>query len=385
MTRLSKKVVEMAPSGIREFFELVIGMKDVISLGVGEPDFITPWNIRETAIHSIEQGYTSYTSNKGLRELRVAITRYMHHKYELNYDPDTEILITVGVSEAMDLAVRAIVNPGDKVIVPEPCYVSYGPVVSLAGGIPVYISTNIDNGFKIIPKDITKVCDRKTRCIILGYPANPTGASYTKKELDALRKVVHKHDLIVISDEIYGDLTYDFKHTPWPVLKGNKSRCVYLNGFSKAYAMTGWRLGYALGPKDIIGAMNKIHQYTILCAPILSQMAAIEAIQNGQDAVKEMKDEYKRRRQFVVNSLNRIGLPCNMPQGAFYVFCSIKPTGLNSVEFANRLLKTQRVAVVPGTAFGPSGKGYIRISYASSMDNLREAIIKIEKFVKNLG
>lgn len=384
MKTLSKRVIELAPSGIREFFELVIGMKDVISLGVGEPDFITPWNIRETAIHSIEQGYTSYTSNKGLRELRVAITRHLHHKHNLNYDPDTEILITVGVSEAMDLAVRAIINPGDKAIIPEPCYVSYGPVASMAGGEPVYISTKRGNGFKISPKDITKVCDRKTKCIILGYPANPTGASYTRKELEALKKVMHKHNLLVISDEIYGELTYDFKHTPWPTLKGAKSRCIYLNGFSKAYAMTGWRLGYALGPRDIIDAMTKIHQYTMLCAPITSQMAAIEAIQNGADSVGEMKEEYKRRRQFVVNSLNRIGLPCNMPQGAFYVFCFIKPTGLDSVEFASRLLKTQRVAVVPGTAFGPSGKGYIRISYASSMDNLREAMLRIEKFVSKL-
>ena len=381
MSILSKRVIELAPSGIRQFFDLVLGMKDVISLGIGEPDFITPWNIRETAIHSIEHGYTSYTSNKGLRELRVAITRYLLHKHKLNYDPDTEILITVGVSEGMDLAVRALINPGDKVIIPEPCYVSYGPLVSLAGGIPVYISTDKANEFKISPKDITRVYDQKAKYIILGYPANPTGASYTKKELEALKNVIHKHNLTVISDEIYGELTYDFEHTPWPCLKGTKSRCIYLNGFSKAYAMTGWRIGYALGPKDIIGAMTKIHQYTMLCAPITSQMAAIEAIQNGEEAVKEMKEEYKRRRQFIVNNLNRIGLSCNMPQGAFYVFCSIKSTGLDSVEFANELLKTQRVAVVPGTAFSSSGKDYIRISYASSIDNLKEAVSRIEKFV----
>lgn len=384
MVEISKKVLELAPSGIRKFFDLVIGMKDVISLGVGEPDFITPWNIRETAIHGIEQGFTSYTSNKGLFELRCAITRHLQNRYNLKYDPEEETLITVGVSEAMDLAVRTLINPGEKVLIAEPSYVSYGPIVDLAFGIPVYMPTHKNKDFKLLPQDIETACDHKTKCIILGYPNNPTGTTYTKKELEALKNVITKHNLIVISDEIYSELSYDYKHTPWPTLKGAKSTCVYLNGFSKAYAMTGWRLGYALGPKEIIDGMNKIHQYTMLCAPILSQIAAIEAVKNGSKAVSEMREEYNRRRKFIVSSLNRIGLPCNMPPGAFYVFCSIKPTGMHSEEFANLLLKKERVAVVPGTAFGSCGKDYIRISYASSMDNLREAVLRIENFLKKL-
>ena len=384
MDTISKRVRELAPSGIRKFFDLVMGMKGIISLGVGEPDFVTPWSIREAAIHSIEQGYTSYTSNKGLKELRIAISNHMEERYRLNYDPDSEVLITVGVSEAMDLVVRSLVNPGDKVLIPELSYVSYSAVVSLAGGIPVNIPTNSENNFKILPKDIKKAYDNKTKCIILNYPSNPTGTSYTKTELEALRKVINECKLTVISDEIYADLTYDFTHVPWPTLRGTKSKCIYLNGFSKSYAMTGWRIAYALGPKEIISAMTKIHQYTMLCAPTPSQMAAIEAIQNGESSICEMKEEYKRRRSFIVNSLNKIGLSCNIPDGAFYVFPDIKNTGLNSIDFANALLKTEHVAVVPGTAFGPSGKDYIRISYASSMENLREAISRIGNFIKTL-
>lgn len=384
MIEISRLVSTIPPSGIRRFFDIVLGMKDVISLGVGEPDFVTPWNIRETAIHSIEQGYTSYTSNKGLQELRQAITNHLHREYKLDYNPDTEILITVGVSEALDLAVRAIINPGDEVIIPEPCYVSYGPVVTLARGKPIFIKTHPDTGFKLNPQDVDKLCNKKTKAIILSYPANPTGTSYTKPELERLKKIIQKNNLIVISDEIYSELSYDFKHTPWPTLKGTKSHCIYLNGFSKAYAMTGWRIGYAIGPKEVISAMTKIHQYTMLSAPTIAQFAAIEAIQNGQNSVHQMCDEYKRRRNLVVNSLNRIGLKCNMPQGAFYVFCCVKSTGLTEIEFASRLLKQEKVAVVPGTAFGASGKGYIRISYASSMDNLKEAISRIGKFVKSI-
>lgn len=384
MIKISHLVSTIPPSGIRRFFDIVLGMKDVISLGVGEPDFVTPWNIRETAIHSIEQGYTSYTSNKGLYELRLAITNHLHREYNLDYNSDTEILITVGVSEALDLVIRAIINPGDEVIIPEPCYVSYGPVVTLARGKPIFIKTLPDTGFKLNPQDIDKVCNKKTKAIILSYPANPTGTSYTKTELEGLKKIIQKNNLIVISDEIYSELNYDFKHTPWPTLAGTKSHCIYLNGFSKAYAMTGWRIGYAVGPKEVISAMTKIHQYTMLCAPTMAQFAAIEAIQNSQNSVNQMRDEYKRRRNFIVNSLNRMGLKCNMPQGAFYVFCSINHTGLTEIEFASRLLKQEKVAVVPGTAFGASGKGYIRISYASSMDNLKEAISRIEKFVRSI-
>lgn len=380
MIEVSKIVSTLAPSGIRKFFDLVLGMTDVISLGVGEPDFVTPWNIRETAIHAIEQGYTSYTSNKGLFELRLAITNHLKHEYKLDYDPETEILITVGVSEALDLAIRSILNPGDEVIIPEPCYVAYGPVVTLARGKPIFIHTNPDDGFKIRPNDINKACTNKTRALILSYPANPTGTSYTKEELNKLRIAVQKNNLIVISDELYSELTYDFKHTPWPTLKGTKPKCIYLNGFSKSYAMTGWRVGYAVGPKEIIDAMTKIHQYTMLSAPTMSQFAAKEAIQNSQNSVHEMRDEYKRRRNFIVNSLNKMGFRCQLPQGAFYIFCSIESSGMDSVEFANHLLQTYKVAVVPGAAFSHYGDKYIRISYASSMDNLKEAMIRIEKF-----
>ena len=358
-------------------------MKNVISLGVGEPDFITPWNIRESAIRSIEQGYTSYTSNKGLHELRQAIVKHIKQRYQLKYNTDSETLITVGVSEALDLAVRAITNPGDKIIIPLPCYVSYGAVVDLAGGTPVYLQTKKKNGFKINPEDIEKKCDRKTKAILLNYPSNPTGASYTKKELEALRKVIRKHKLLVISDEIYGDLTYDFEHTPWPTLKGEQQHCIYLNGFSKGHAMTGWRVGYACGPQKIIAAMTKIHQYTMLCAPTISQMAAVEAIQNGWEAVQEMKKEYKKRRNFIVRKLNELGFSCHLPEGAFYVFPVISPLGFDCIDFANQLLQKHRVAVVPGTAFDPKAKNFVRMAYATNMEQLREATSRMEKFMKS--
>ena len=382
--RISKLVQEIPPSGIRVFFDLVLGMKDVISLGVGEPDFVTPWNIRERAIYSIEEGYTSYTSNKGMTELRVEVSRYLKHKYNLEYDPEEEILITVGVSEAFDLAMRAIVNKSDKVLIPEPSYVSYGPVSTLCLARPVHIRTRPENGFKITPKEIDKACDRKTRALILNYPNNPTGASYSRQELKKISKIVSKRNLTVLSDEIYCDLTYDFRHTPFSTLAGMKERTVYLNGFSKAYAMTGWRIGYACGPRDIIAAMTKIHQYTMMCVPIMSQIAAIEALKNGDRAVREMKREYRRRREFVISRLNEIGLICHRPEGAFYAFPSIRGTGLSSMEFSNGLLKKEKVAVVPGTAFGPLGEGYIRISYASSFENLREALVRMERFLSSL-
>ncbi len=379
---ISKVVQDLQPSGIRAFFDLVLGMKDVISLGVGEPDFTTPWSVRESAIFSLEQGYTSYTSNKGMMKLRLQIAHFLKNHYEVTYNPDDEILITVGVSEALDLAVRAILDPGDKVLIPEPCYVSYGPITSLAAGIPVYLST-AKNNFKISPEDIEKHCDQKTKAIIINYPSNPTGVSYTKRELEALKKVILKHNLILISDEVYDELTYDFKHTPFVTLPGLRNNTLYLNGFSKSYAMTGWRIGYACGPKEIIAAMTKIHQYSIMCVSITSQIAACEALQSGRKAVEEMKREYKRRREFVVEGLNSVGLSCLKPQGAFYAFPSIKATGLSSMDFSQGLLKEQKVAVVPGSAFGKSGEGYIRISYASSMDNLREALQRIQVFLRN--
>ena len=377
---ISKRVQKIPPSGIREFFELVIGMKDVISLGVGEPDFVTPWSICESAIFSIEQGYTSYTSNQGLYELRSQIARFLNNKHNIKYNPE-EILITTGVSEALDLALRAILNPGDKVLIPDPCYVSYYPVSFLAGATPIFINTKNTN-FKLTPSLVERHMSKGTKAIVLNYPANPTGVSYSKKELLALAKVFVKNNLIVISDEIYDELTYDFSHTPISSLKGLRERTIYLNGFSKTFAMTGWRIGYACGPKKIISAMTKIHQYTMLCAPIMGQMAAIEALKRGGRYVAEMKREYKRRREFIVDRLNEIGLTCYKPEGAFYVFPSIKSTGMNCIEFSKRLLKKEKVAVVPGTAFGSQGKGHIRISYASNMQDLKEACVRIERFLK---
>ncbi len=379
---ISHKVEKMQPSGIRAFFDLVLGMKDVISLGVGEPDFVTPWHIRESAIYSIEQGYTSYTSNKGLVKLRTYISQDIKKQHGLEYDANDEILVTVGVSEGVDLLMRAIINPGDKILIPVPSYVSYGPVAELAGGVAKFISLDQKNGFKLTSEDIEKNIDNDVKAILLNYPCNPTGVTYTKKELLALNKVIQKYDILVIADEVYDLLSYDFDHTPYATLPGAKERTIYLNGFSKSYAMTGWRVGYACGPKNIIAAMTKIHQYTIMCVPIMSQMAACEALIGPRKPLDDMKREYHRRRDFVVGRLNEIGLKCHKPQGAFYAFPSIKKTGLSSVDFASQLLKKENVAVVPGTAFGPEGEGYIRISYASGFDQLKEAFVRMEEFVK---
>jgi aminotransferase len=387
---ISKKVQDMQPSGIREFFDLVLGMKDVISLGVGEPDFVTPWQIREAGIYSLEEGFTSYTSNKGLYKLRLSISRYLKKRFGLEYSPDDEILITVGVSEAFDLALRAIINPGDKILVPNPSYVSYGPLAELAGGVSVYIDT-ISSGFKLTPQLLKKHIDKRCKALILNYPTNPTGVSYTKKELEELNKILLSHNILCISDEIYGDLTYDFRHTAFPTLAGAMKNTIYLNGFSKSYAMTGWRVGYACGPSQIIAAMTKIHQYTIMCVSITSQMAACEAFMpTSQRSIDDMKREYQRRRAYIVSQLNRIGLVCRMPQGAFYAFPSIKTTKLKSIDFAKKLLEQEKVAVVPGTAFGPlSGAGnglddYVRISYASSLNNLKEAVARMERFLARI-
>lgn len=377
--KLSKSAQKIPPSGIRAFFDLVLEMKDVVSLGVGEPDFVTPWNIREAGIYSIEQGYTSYTSNKGMFELRETLSKYLKQKYGLDYDPEDEILITTGVSEAFDLSLRALLNKGDNVLIPMPSYVSYGPLCTLSAAEPRFIETTRDNDFKIHPKDISKRCDRNTRGLILNYPNNPTGASYSRGELKAISRAVLKNDLTVISDEIYCELTYDFKHIPFPTLPRMKERTIYLNGFSKAFAMTGWRIGYACGPKEIIALMTKIHQYTMMCVPIMSQMAAIEALKRGERSVTEMKKEYRHRREFIISALNDIGLICHKPEGAFYAFPSIKSTGMKSLEFAKKLLESEKVAVVPGTAFGL--EDHIRISYASSMDNLKEAIARMARFL----
>jgi aminotransferase len=382
--KISNVVQEMPPSGIRAFFDLVLGMKDVISLGVGEPDFVTPWHIRESAIFSLEEGYTSYTSNRGLVKLRTYLAQDLKQRYGLRYDIDSQILITVGVSEAVDLALRALLEPGEEVLIPSPSYVSYGPVTQLAGGVPVRVPLKASNGFKLTPQDVERLITPDTKALLLNYPCNPTGASYTKKELLALNKVVDRHGLIVISDEVYDALTYDFEHTPFPTLPRAKDRTVYLNGFSKTWAMTGWRVGYVCGPKEVVAAMTKIHQYTIMCVSITSQMAACEAIVGPRAPIEEMKRAYARRRLFVVDRLNKMGLPCHKPEGAFYVFPSVKRAGLSSVDFASRLLKETKVAAVPGTAFGPEGEGFLRMSFASSMEKLKEAMDRIEAFVKKI-
>lgn len=381
---ISKKVQEMQPSGIRAFFDLVLGMEDVISLGVGEPDFVTPWPIREAGIFSLEEGFTSYTSNKGLYKLRLSILRYLKNRYGLDYSPEDEILITVGVSEAVDLAMRAIINPGDKILVPAPSYVSYGPMVELAGGLPVYIDTQ-KTGFKLNPAALEKHIDKKTKGIIFNYPVNPTGISYTKNELEQLKKVLLRHKLLCITDEVYGDLTYDFEHTPFPTLSGAKEYTLYLSGFSKSYAMTGWRVGFACGPKEIIQAMTKIHQYTIMCVSITAQMAAAEAIHVGRKFIEEMKREYKRRRELICDGLNHLRLDHTKPQGAFYVYPSVRKSGMQGLEFAKKLLEEQKVAVVPGTAFGREFVDRIRISYASSYEDLKEALNRMGIFLKKGG
>jgi len=380
--RISKRVDKLAPSGIRAFFDLVLGMKDVISLGVGEPDFVTPWHVRARAIESLEQGYTSYTSNKGMIELRREIAAALKKRHQIAYDAEEEILITVGVSEALDLVMRAVLNPGEKILIPEPAYVAYGPVVELAGGEPVFLKTSLENGFKVTPQQIDAAAGKGVRGILLGYPCNPTGTSYNRKELEAIAKVIKKHDMLVISDELYDELTYDFEHTPMATLPQMRDRVIYLNGFSKSYAMTGFRIGYVCGPADIVGAMTKIHQYTMLCASITGQMAAIEALKNSAADVQAMKKEYDRRRRFIVGALNDIGMTCHMPQGAFYAFPSIAVTGETSMDFAKNLLLKQKVALVPGDAFGQCCSGHVRISYASSYDNLQEAIVRIEKYLK---
>ena len=379
---IAKKVKDMQPSGIRLFFDLVLGMDDVISLGVGEPDFVTPWQIREAGITSLEEGYTSYTSNKGLYKLRMAISRYLKSNYGVEYSPDDEILITVGVSEAVDLALRALLNPGDKVIVPQPSYVSYGPVTELAGGTAVYIDTS-RSGFKLAPADLDRHIDSRVKALILNYPSNPTGVTYTRKELEALKKIVLKHNILCITDEVYGDLTFDFEHVPFPSLSGTKEHTLYLNGFSKNYAMTGWRVGFACGPKEIIAAMTKIHQYTIMCVSITGQMAAAEALHIGRKPVDEMKREYRRRRELICDGLSELGFTFFKPQGAFYIYPSIKSTGMHCLDFARGLLEQQKVAVIPGTAFGERFTDRLRMCYALSYEDLKEALRRMKLYLEN--
>ncbi|MGQ9824238.1 MAG: aminotransferase class I/II-fold pyridoxal phosphate-dependent enzyme [Desulfotomaculales bacterium] len=378
-------VVSLPPSGIRKFFDLVSEMEGVISLGVGEPDFVTPWHIREACIYSLEKGYTMYTSNQGLPELRKAIAGDLEGAYGVAYDPKKEILVTVGVSEGLDLAVRALVCPGDEVLIPEPSYVSYAPCVTLAGGKAVPVPTTAAEGFRVTAEKIEAALTPRSKMLILCYPNNPTGAVLDRRTLLNIAELVAARDLLVISDEIYSRLTYTQEHTCLAALPGMRGRTVLLNGFSKAYAMTGWRIGYAAGNSDFIAAMNKIHQYTILCAPITAQMAALEALKNGRTAMVQMVQQYNRRRLLVMHAFRDMGLPCFEPGGAFYAFPEISATGLSSEEFAEQLLKEAKVAVVPGNAFGASGEGYVRCSYAASLEDLGEAFRRMAAFVRARG
>lgn len=383
--RLSPSVRAVPPSGIRRFFDVANKMENVISLGVGEPDFVTPWSFRESCIYGLERGRTSYTANRGLPELREEISRHYMETHQVAYDADTEILVTVGVSEALDIAVRAILSPGDEILIPEPCYVSYQACATLAGAIPVAVPTKAENAFVITPADLEKHVSKKTRALLIGYPNNPTGAILSRDELLAVADFAKKHDLIVISDEIYGDLTYgDASHIALSSLPEMRERTILLNGFSKAYAMTGWRIGYALGNPTFIGAMTKIHQYTMLCAPITAQIAAIEALRHGKKYMEKMVSEYDRRRRLIYDGFCKMGLPCFEPKGAFYIFPNIASTGLSSNEFAEALLTREHVALIPGSAFGACGEGHIRCSYATSIDKISEALTRIEHFLQNI-
>ncbi|MCM3720040.1 aminotransferase [Fictibacillus phosphorivorans] len=381
---LSNTVQSIQPSGIRRFFDLASSMENVISLGVGEPDFVTPWNVIEASYHSLEQGYTAYTANAGLLELRKEIARYMKRRFGVTYSAEEEMVVTVGASQAIDLALRAVVNPGEEVIVVEPSFVSYAPTVTLAGGVPVPVNTYSEDDFKLQPETIEAAVTEKTKVLMLCSPNNPTGTVLSKGDLERIAEVVEKHDLLVISDEIYAELTYDEPYTSFPAVRNMRDRTILISGFSKAFAMTGWRLGFACGPKEILQAMLKIHQYTMMCAPTMAQHAAFEALVNGQKDVVRMKESYRQRRSLVIHALEDMGLSCHVPGGAFYVFPSIKKTGLSSEEFAEQLLMKEQVAVVPGSVFGESGEGHVRCSYATSVQKLEEAMRRIDRFLKTI-
>ena len=382
---LSAVTVALKPSGIRKFFDIVAEMPDAISLGVGEPDFDTPWHIREEGIFSLEKGRTFYTSNSGLMELRKEIDAYLTRRFNVSYDPAKEMLITVGGSEGIDMAFRAMINPGDEIIIPQPSYVSYEPCALLAGAKPVIIDLKAENDFRLTAKELKAAITDRTKILVLPFPNNPTGSVMELEDLEAIAPIIIENDIYVLSDEIYAELTYTDKgHVSIASLPGMKERTILVNGFSKAYAMTGWRLGYACGPEDIIAQMTKIHQFAIMCAPTTSQYAAVEALKNGDRDVEEMRDAYNQRRRFLLNTFKRMGLPCFEPFGAFYIFPCISEFGMTSDEFATRLLKEEKVAVVPGTAFGDSGEGFLRISYAYSMEALKEALGRIESFVERL-
>lgn len=383
--KLSSRLKNIKPSGIRRFFDLVESTEGVISLGIGEPDFVTPWHIRDAGGYSLEKGYTYYTPNAGLTELRGEISNYLERRFGLSYSPKEEILVTVGGSEAIDLSIRALIEPGDEVLIPEPSFVCYDPITVLAGGTPVPIPTYKEDKFRLTPENLEAAITPKTKLLVLPYPCNPTGAIMPREQLEAIAKVVIKHDLIVLSDEIYSELTYDAHHVSPASIPGMRERTIVVNGFSKAYAMTGWRLGYACAPKELMDIMVKIHQYAIMSAPTTAQFAAIEAMRNGDNDIREMREEYDRRRRFVCDRLNSLGLTCFEPQGAFYIFPSIEKTGLSSEEFCQRLINTHKVAVIPGNAFGECGEGFVRCCYACSMRDLAEALARIEHFLEDLG
>ncbi len=381
---LSDKVMSIEPSGIRRFFDIASEMKDVISLGVGEPDFDTPWHIRDEGIYSLEKGRTFYTSNSGLKELREEISNYLGRRYHLQYDPLHEILVTVGGSEGIDIALRAMLNPGDEVLIPQPCYVSYLPCTVLADGVPVTIELKEENEFRLTKEELEEKITDRTKVLILPFPNNPTGAVMRREDLEAVAEVVIRHDLFVLSDEIYSELTYQEDHVSIASLPGMRERTLTINGFSKSYAMTGWRLGYICGPQEIVAQMMKIHQFAIMCAPTTSQYAAVQALKNGDGDVAQMREAYNQRRRFLMHEFKRMGLKCFEPFGAFYVFPSIKEFGLSSDEFAMRLLEEEHVAVVPGSAFGSCGEGFLRISYAYSIEALKVALGRMERFMERL-
>lgn len=383
-SRVAQHVRSLPRSGIRDFFAIVAQMPDAISLGVGEPDFVTPWHIREATIFALEKGRTSYTDNRGLRELRREISTHVETHFGVDYDPEDEVLVTVGVSEALDLALRALINPGDKVLYHQPCYVSYHPGAVLAHGRPIPVPTSAENGFALDPLAIEAAWEPGCKVLMLNFPTNPTGGTASREVLERIARFACEKDLIVLSDEIYSELTYDGEHISITAFPGMKERTIFLHGFSKAYAMTGYRIGYACGPADLIEAMMKVHQYSMMCASILSQDAAVEALRNGADSMASMKEQYHRRRDYVVRRFNEAGLKCHTPGGAFYAFPDIRPTGLDEQEFAHRLLREQKVALVPGSAFGENGTGFVRASFATAFEKLVEAADRIETFVNSL-
>jgi aminotransferase len=378
---VARHVGAIPRSGIRDFFDIVQGMKDVISLGVGEPDFVTPWHIREAAIYALERGRTSYTSNLGLLKLREAIARNVNNNFQASYDPKTEILVSVGVSEAMDLAFRAVLNPGDEVIYHQPCYVSYAPGIALAGGVPVAVACRAEDGFAVTAQAIESAATPRSKLLVLNFPTNPTGGTMARSELEKIAEVARRRDLLVLTDEIYAELTYEGEHVSIASLPGMKGRTIFLHGFSKAYAMTGFRIGYACGPAEVIEAMMRIHQYSMLCASIISQEAALEALEHGQADTVQMREQYLVRRNFLVRACNDMGLPCLMPRGSFYAFPNITSTGLDSRQFALQLLESEKVACVPGSAFGSSGEGFVRCCFATALDRIEEAARRMERFV----